>query len=71
MSEMTQPLKTNYIDREVVQRLLKAADFLVIFCGSMMLLFRAMTENGPELTIAAGFIALWLKSIRQTAGVVY
>jgi len=58
MSEITQPYKSNYIDREVVQRLLKAADFFVIFGGSIMLLFRAMTENRPELAIAAGFIAL-------------
>ena len=58
MSDIAQPYKSSYIDREVVQRLLKAADFLVIFSGSMMLLFRAMTDNGPEYTIAAGFIAL-------------
>ncbi len=58
MSDITQPIKVSFIDREVVQRLLKIADFGVISVGSMALLFRAMTNDGPELTIAAGFIAL-------------
>jgi len=58
MSDIAQPEKSSYIDREVVQRLLKIADFGVILVGSTALLFRAMTSNSPELVIAAGFIAL-------------
>ncbi len=58
MSDIAQPEKSNYIDREVVQRLLKIADFGVILVGSTALLFRAMTNDSPELVIAAGFIAL-------------
>ena len=58
MSDIAQPHKTGYIDQEVVQRLLKGADFAVIFIGSILLLFRAMTNSGPEIVIATGFIAL-------------
>ncbi|HFC04452.1 MAG TPA: exopolysaccharide biosynthesis polyprenyl glycosylphosphotransferase, partial [Rhizobiales bacterium] len=58
MGENTLQVKSSYIDREVVQRLLKIADFGVVFVGSTALLFRAMTDNSPELVIAAGFIAL-------------
>ena len=58
MSDVAQTHKIRFIDREVVQRLLKTADFAVIFSGSTLLLFRAMTEDGPELAIAAGFIGL-------------
>ncbi len=58
MSDIAQPEKSGYIDREVVQRLLKIADFSVVFVGSLALLFRAMTDQAPELAIAAGFIAL-------------
>jgi len=58
MSEITQLHKTSYVDREVVQRLLKTVDFGVFFIGSMLLLFRTMTDNGPENAILAGFSAL-------------
>jgi Undecaprenyl-phosphate glucose phosphotransferase len=58
MSDAVISHKTSFIDREVVQRLLKTGDFTIMFLGSMFLLFRAITSTAPELAIVAGFVAL-------------
>ncbi len=58
MSEVIQQHKSSYIDREVVQRLLKTADFIVMFLGSIMLLVRAAPVVEPEKAILYGFAAV-------------
>ena len=57
MSDVTQHHKTGFIDYEVVQRLLKIVDFIVLFFGSMLLLFRSATSTTPEMVIKTGFVA--------------
>lgn len=58
MSNDALAFKIKYVDREVVQRLLKTLDFCVFSIGSLLLLFRTMIGDGPEFAITAGFEAL-------------
>lgn len=58
MSDIALAPKSSFIDREVVQRLLKTGDFLVLFAASMVLIFRTLSGNSPEEAIIAGFMAM-------------
>ncbi len=50
--------KVGYVDRLVIQRLLKAADFVVLLVSSVLLFMRTIINISPEQSIGTGFAGI-------------
>lgn len=58
MTETAASRRVRYVDEAVVQRLLKGADFVVLFVGTMILFLGSSLWIPPEAAPAIGFLAL-------------
>ncbi len=58
MTDIVQSRQSSYVDPEVVQRLLKCADFLVLFIGTMMLFLGSSMWIPKDIAATIGFLAL-------------
>jgi Undecaprenyl-phosphate glucose phosphotransferase len=58
MSDAATPGRSRYVDQEVAQRLIKGADFTVLFLGTMLLFLGSSLWIPREAAPAVGFLAL-------------
>ncbi len=58
MTDLVQSRRSSYVDPEVVQRLLKCADFIVLFTGTMLLFLGSSMWIPQDIASTIGFLAL-------------
>ena len=58
MSDLTEPRQLPFVDQEVAQRLLKGADFIVLFIGTMVLFLGSSMWIPKDIAATIGFLAL-------------
>ncbi len=58
MTDHAGPRQSSYVDQEVVQRLLKGADFTVLFIGTMLLFLGSSLWIPKDVATSIGFLAL-------------